>query len=124
MNIVDTLAGTANGLARAGMITIKVSLDEALNKLEEILKDVDAEDVIEIEKVVKGSFWTAFKVYDTKNGKYRITTLYALTARSSRTMNKISIMNLEEGKEYVYKVFLFKGRFKKPAVELVRRYKK
>ncbi len=99
--------------------TINVSFDEIMNRLEQVLNEVGKEELGEIRKVIKGSFWTSLKTYDTKNKKYRVTTLYAGTARSQRLINEISVMELESGNIYTYKSFLFKGKFKKAAKQLI-----
>ncbi len=105
------------------MPTINVTLDEILNCLEGVLAEVEPAEIKEIEKVLKGCFLASLRVYETKNGKYRIMTVYAGTARSFRLMNEVSVVDLENQKVYTYKVFLFKKKFKKAAMELVNKYK-
>lgn len=125
MSILDKASDkVASTLSGRKVETINVSLDEILNQLEKVLNEADAAEIKEIEKVLKGWFLTALRTYDTKNEKYRVTTLYAGTMRSSRLVNEVSVMDKETGKIYTYKVFLFKGKFKKAAKQLVNKYKK
>ena len=125
MSILDKASDkVASKLSGREVETINVSLDEILNQLEKVLNEADAAEIKDIEKVLKGWFLTALRTYDTKNEKYRVTTLYAGTMRSSRLVNEVSVMDKETGKIYTYKVFLFKGKFKKAAKQLVNKYKK
>lgn len=125
MSILDKASDkVASKLSGRKVETISVSLDEILNQLEKVLNEADAAEIKDIEKVLKGWFLTALRTYDTKNEKYRVTTLYAGTMRSKRLINEVSVMDKETGKIYTYKVFLFKGKFKKAAKQLVNKYKK
>lgn len=124
MNILDKLSdGIVSKLSGRKVQTIKVSLDEILNYLEKVLEEAEPTEIKDIEKVLKGCFWNSLRMYDTKNEKYRVSTLYAGTMRSKRLMNEVSIMDIESGKIYTYKVFLFKRKFKKAAKQLVNKYK-
>lgn len=124
MGITDKLMdGFASKISGKKIQTVIVSFDEILNHLEKVLNEVDVEEICEIEKVIKGSFTTSLKMYDTKNEKYRIMTLYAGTMGSNRLTNEISIKDIESGNIYTYKVFLFKGKFKKAAKQLISKFK-
>ena len=103
--------------------TIRVSLDEILNCLEKVLEEVEVTEIKDIEKVVKGWFWSSLRTYDTKNEKYRIVTIYVWALRSKALMNDVSIVDIENGKIYTYKSFLFNRKFKKAAKKLVNKYK-
>lgn len=124
MGLTDKITdGIASKISGKNVQTIIVSFEEIMNYLEMVLKEVEADEVVKIEKVMKGNFFTSFKGYDTKNEKYRITTFYAGTAGSSRVMNEVSVMDLENGNIYTYKKFLFKKKIKKAAKTLISKYK-
>lgn len=125
MGISDKITdGIASAVSGKKVQTIVVSFDEILSRLETVLKEAEPDEIVKIEKVIKGSFWTSLKAYDCNNGKYRVSTLYAGTAGSSRLTNEISVMEIESGNVYTYKKFLFKGQIKKAGKNLISRYKK
>ncbi|MBE5908242.1 MAG: hypothetical protein E7278_05380 [Lachnospiraceae bacterium] len=124
MGISDKITdGIASKLAGKKIQTVEVSLEDVMNRLDNVLNEVGADEIPLIEKVVKGSFFTALKLYDTKSEKYRISTLYAGTIGSNRLVNEFSIMDLEEGKIYTYKAFLFKGKIKKAGRNIIDKHK-
>lgn len=124
MGISDKITdGIASKLAGRKIQTVDTPLEEIMNLLDRILNEVESDELSQIEKVVKGSFWTSLKLYDTKNGKYRISTLYAGTIGSNRLMNEFSIMDIEEGNVYTYKAFLFKGKIKKAGRSIIDKHK-
>lgn len=125
MGVMDKVTDkAASKLAGKKIETIIVSLEELAEYLEVVLQEAETTEMKKIAKVLKGSFWTTYKTYDTNNGKYRITTAYALTARSSRLKNEVCVIDLEKGKVYTYRVFLFKGKLKKVIKNLLAKYAK
>lgn len=123
MGVSDRITdGIASKISKTKVTTTVVTLDQILSYLETVLKEVGPEEAAEIEKVLKGSFWSSLKIYDTKDEKYRISTLYAGTIGSSRLVNEVSVMENESGNIYTYKSFLFKGKFKKAARQLAAKY--
>lgn len=124
MGISDKITdGIASAVSGKKVQTTIVSFDELMNRLETVLKESEPDEIVKIEKVIKGSFWTSLKVYDCKNGKYRVSTLYAGTVGSNRLTNEISVMEIESGIVYTYKKFLFKGNIKKTGKNLIAKYK-
>ena len=123
MGIGDKITdGIASKISGRQIQTINVNQDEILKRLEDVITNVEPNEIMEIRKVIKGSFLTSFKVYDTKDEKYRISTLYALTMGSSRLMNELSVMDLDAGKVYTCKSFLFKGKLKKSALQVLDKH--
>ena len=124
MKILDKISdGIASKLSGRKVQTIRVSLDEILNYLEKVLEEVETTEIKNIEKVLRGWFLNSLRTYDTKNEKYRIVTIYVGALRSKRLMNDVSIVDIENGKIYTYKSFLFNRKFKKAAKQLVNKYK-
>lgn len=123
MGLSDKITdGIASKIAGKKIQTQVVDLDDFIGHFEELLKTIDADEIKDIEKVVKGSIISSIKSYDTRNGKYRFWTYYAGTLRSSKIINEINLRDNETYIIYTYKS-IRKGKFKKVARQLIEKYK-
>ena len=92
------------------------------NHLDTVLQSVDKDEIDKINKVIKGSFGNSLHMYDTKNQKYRISTLYVGTIASKRLTNEFSIVDFDTNIIYTCKSFLFKGKIKKACQQVINKY--
>ena len=102
--------------------TTIISIEEMQNHLDTVLQSVDKDEIDKINKVIKGSFGNSLHMYDTKNQKYRISTLYVGTIASKRLTNEFSIVDFDTNIIYTCKSFLFKGKIKKACQQVINKY--
>ncbi|MCD8196526.1 MAG: hypothetical protein LUE24_05090 [Lachnospiraceae bacterium] len=111
----DKIASTISGKE---VETIQVGYEEIIELTKKVVGEAKPEELEEIEKVVEGRVLKTFKLYELKNGKYRISTHYSATLGSNGLSNKIIVFDVEQGKNYQYKT-LSAGKYKKAAKNIV-----